>query len=96
MAKKTSTEKKTPANTQSYSVRYHKNELHKLYGIAKKSRILPGTYLRILLELLLEMYDRDGSISLPAVLVSRDAAEKAGIIPVESRNLKSEEDGIGS
>ena len=66
---------------ETHSVRYYVADLQKLERLSKVSGILPGVWLRQCLHELVEAFDRDGTVSVPFVIVARNAAEKAGLVP---------------
>ena len=66
---------------ETHSVRYYSADLQKLERLSKVSGILPGVWLRQCLHELVEAFDRDGTVSVPFVIVARNAAEKAGLVP---------------
>jgi hypothetical protein len=92
MPRKKTSGSQPPRDTESYSVRYKKTKLKRLYEIAKKTRLRPGTYLRILLDELLERYDECGEVPWPLAVVSRKAAIEAGIIPPDAPDLESNQE----
>lgn len=64
-----------------HSVRYFAKDLDRLKNIAKATGIDPGIWLRQCLRALVEAFDRNDSIVVPFVIVPRDQAEKAGLLP---------------
>jgi hypothetical protein len=80
-------EDKANPDAQAHTVRYYVSDLRKLKQFAKSNNFEPGGILRSCLRAVIEMWDRDGKISIPFVMVDRSAAEKAGLIPPTKRKI---------
>jgi hypothetical protein len=89
--RKFSGEDESTSGLETHSVRYYVVDLLRLERLAKVSGILPGVWLRQCLRALVEAFERKGSVSVPFVIVGRDEAEKAGLVPP----LPPEEPGAG-
>ena len=76
---------------ETHSARYWLDDLQKLKVLLKASGIWPGQWLRNALHALIEAYDRKGVVSVPFVVVGRDEAEKAGLVPPLPATEPSEE-----
>jgi hypothetical protein len=78
--RKFSGEDESTNGLETHSVRYYTADLQKLECLAKLSGIYAGVWLRQCLRVLVEAFER-GSVSVPFVIVGRDEAEKAGLVP---------------
>jgi hypothetical protein len=78
---KFSGEDESSNQTVRHSARYFVEDLKILELISKASGIWPGTWLRNLLHQLVQLYKRRGFVPVPFVVVGRDEAERAGIVP---------------
>src|ERR1700751_3913878 len=78
---KFSGEEESSNETMRHSARYFVEDLNILALIAKASGIWPGTWLRNLLHQLVQLYKRKGFVPVPFVVVGRDEAERAGLVP---------------
>jgi hypothetical protein len=79
--RKFSGEDESTRGLETHSVRYYVADLQRLERLAKVTGILPGVWLRQCLHALVEAFERDGTVSVPFVIVARPAAEKAGLVP---------------
>jgi hypothetical protein len=78
---KFSGEEESSNETMRHSARYFVEDLNILALISKASGIWPGTWLRNLLHQLVQLYKRKGFVPVPFVVVGRDEAERAGLVP---------------
>ena len=79
--RKFSGEDESTSGLETHSVRYYVSDLQKLERLSKISGIFPGVWLRQCLHALIEAFERKGTVSVPFVIVGRDEAEKAGLVP---------------
>jgi hypothetical protein len=68
-------------NTEPLTVRYYASDLKALERLSKDSSIVPGVWLRSCLRALIDKYNREGTVTVPFVIVNRVEAEKAGLVP---------------
>lgn len=67
--------------TEVHTVRYFVADLQGLRRLSKLTGIKPGIWLRTACRALIEAFEREGTVTVPFVMVSRTAAEKAGLVP---------------
>jgi hypothetical protein len=79
--RKFSGEDESTSELESHSVRYYVTDLQRLARLAKASGILPGNWLRNCLRALVECFERKGYVPVPFVIVGRQEAEEAGLVP---------------
>jgi hypothetical protein len=79
--RKFSGEDESTSGLETHSVRYYTADLQRLERLAKITGIFPGVWLRQCLRALIEAFERKGTVSVPFVIVGRDEAEKAGLVP---------------
>ena len=64
-----------------WTVQYPESDLAKLAVLQRRSRINGREWMRALLAALVEYHEARGSVTLPLAVVSRDDAERAGLLP---------------
>src|SRR5215469_971574 len=80
-ARKFSGEDESTSGLQSHSARFYIADLQWLERLAKVSGIYPGVWLRQCLHALVEAFKRKGFVPVPFVIVGRQEAEQAGLVP---------------
>jgi hypothetical protein len=73
---------------ETHSARFYVSDLKRLLLWSKKTNIVPGIWLRNALHELIAMLDREGQISLPFVVVPRNKAEQAGLVPPQEEETQ--------
>jgi len=68
-----------------YSARFYPKDLERLEQLAEATGISTSIWLRQGLRAIIEEFDRKGAMTVPFVIVSRDEAERAGLVPSQKK-----------